>query len=55
MHTIPTRVQKSIRVRQRVGLRANAVSLILAGLAAADDWPFFRGPHDNGVSAEAPA
>jgi hypothetical protein len=53
MHSIPTRVEKSIHVRQSVGLRAYAVSLILAGPAAADDWPFFRGPHYNGVSAEA--
>ena len=27
--------------------------LLLAVPAAADDWPFFRGPHYNGVSAES--
>ena len=29
-----------------------AALLILTGPAAADDWPFFRGPYCNGVSAE---
>ena len=52
MHSIASRVEKSILRPQSVGLHACAALLILTGPAAADDWPFFRGPYCNGVSAE---
>ena len=51
MHSISSRVRKSILVQQSA-LRAWAALLILAGSVAADDWRFFRGPNNNGVSAE---
>jgi len=31
---------------------ALACVLMFARVASADDWPFFRGPHYNGISAE---
>jgi len=53
MHPIPGRAEKSIVARQGVALWACALLLIVAGPAAANDWPFFRGPNFNGVSAES--
>ena len=43
---------RSVLARWGPALRPCAVLLILAGWAAADDWPFLRGPSCNGVSAE---
>lgn len=42
----------SIRRLGRIALRACAAVLTLAVSAAADDWPFFRGPSYRGVSTE---
>jgi outer membrane protein assembly factor BamB len=53
MHSIPRRSGTSIAARQGVAWQAYAALLALACPATADDWPFFRGPNNNGVSAEA--
>jgi outer membrane protein assembly factor BamB len=52
MHFIPRHGEKSIICGQRIGLSI-CVALLLADPVAADDWPFFRGPHANGVSTES--
>jgi outer membrane protein assembly factor BamB len=52
MHSIPSRTRKSIIAGHRLAVGACVALLILTGPAAADDWPFFRGPNFNGVSTE---
>ena len=53
MHFIPRHGEKSIICGQGVGLCICVALLLLADPVAADDWPFFRGPHCNGVSTES--
>jgi hypothetical protein len=53
MHFIPRQRAKSIIWRQGVGLCLCVVLLLLVDSVAADDWPFFRGPHCNGASTES--
>jgi len=53
MHRSRHRFTNSIHVSFGTGTLVCAALLILAVPAAADDWPFFRGPNHNGVSAES--
>jgi len=52
MHRTSRGLATSTLRRLGTASRACAALLILAGPAVADDWPFFRGPNSNGVSAE---
>ena len=53
MPCIPGKTGKSSLARQVVCLHGYALFLILPAPAVADDWTFFRGPDNNGVSAES--
>jgi len=52
MYFIPRRADESILLSRRIVWLACAALLFHAVGAAADDWPFFRGPDCNGVSVE---
>jgi outer membrane protein assembly factor BamB len=52
MHFIPRQREKSIISRQSVGACVFVAFVLLVDPAAADDWPFFRGPYCTGVSTE---
>jgi outer membrane protein assembly factor BamB len=53
MRSVDLRLLNSNRSFFRAVAPAAVTLLMLAVPAAADDWPFFRGPHNNGVSVES--
>ncbi len=52
MYTFPARVDASTLLSRRIVWLGCVVLLMHAATTIADDWPFFRGPNCNGVSAE---
>jgi len=52
MYSIPGHCDESILLLRPIFWLGCAALLLHAAPTAADDWPFFRGPNCNGVSAE---
>ena len=53
MFRTPSRISHFPRVLFGIVSRTCAMLLTIVAPAAADDWPFFRGPNFNGVSSES--